>query len=121
AGRRPPPPPPLRTLPPPSHPAPPRRPPHGPPPRAEPLAGEVPPPPRHDPQQRALPGAVVPEHADLRPGVEREPDALQDLLALGGDLAEILHGEDELRHGRAPSTRRGIVCQRRRCRSSGGP
>ena len=33
----------------------------------------------HDPQQRALAGAVVAEHADLGARVERQPDPLQDL------------------------------------------
>ena len=45
-----------------------------------------------------LPAPFAPEHADLGARVERQPDALQDLLALGGDLAQVLHGEDELGH-----------------------
>src|SRR5262249_8375155 len=52
----------------------------------------------HDAQEPALARAVVTEYPDLRAGVEGEPDALQDLVTLRGDLAEILHGEDELRH-----------------------
>src|SRR5262249_14584622 len=76
------------------------------------LAGDVVVEARHDAEQRALTGAVVTEHADLRSGVEGEPDALQDLLPLRRDLPEILHGEDELGHERLPSTRRRVGCQR---------
>jgi hypothetical protein len=52
--------------------------------------------PRHDAQQRALARAVDAEHADLRAGQKREPEAL-DQLAVGLDhLAEVLHLKDEL-------------------------
>ena len=51
----------------------------------------------HDAQQRALAGPVAAQDADLGRRVERQPDALQDLLALRRDLAEVLHGEDVLR------------------------
>ncbi len=51
----------------------------------------------HDPEERALARPVAPEHADLGRRVEREPDALEDLLALLSDLAEVLHREDVLR------------------------
>jgi hypothetical protein len=64
------------------------------------LAGDVVVDAGHDLEQRRLAGAVVAEHADLRALVEREPDALQELLALRGDLAQVLHGVDELRHDR---------------------
>ena len=55
--------------------------------------------PRHDPQQRALARAVEAEHADLRPGQEREPDVLEDDVVGKMDLPEPFHGVDELRHG----------------------
>src|SRR5262249_39751767 len=51
---------------------------------------------RHDAEERALAGAVGSKEADLRAGIEREPDALQDLPLGRHDLAEILHEEDEL-------------------------
>ena len=54
----------------------------------------------HDAEQGGLARPVVAEHADLGVAVEAQPDALQDLLALGGDLAQVLHGVDELGHGR---------------------
>ena len=63
------------------------------------LAGEVPVEAGHDPQEGRLAGAVRPEDADLGVREELEPDALEDLLALRGDLPQVLHGEDELRHG----------------------
>ena len=46
---------------------------------------------RHDAQQRALAGAVVAEHADLRARIERQPDAFQDLALRRHELAQILH------------------------------
>ena len=54
----------------------------------------------HDPQQRALAGAVAAQHADLGAGIEREPDilehlALADLLGQRGHLIDVL-----LRHYR---------------------
>ena len=52
----------------------------------------------HDPQQRALAGAVQAEHADLRAGEEREPDVLEDDVVGLVNLAQTLHGVDELRH-----------------------
>ena len=53
---------------------------------------------RHDAEQRALPRAVQPEHADLRAEVEREPDVLENPGVGRMDLPETLHGVDELRH-----------------------
>ena len=53
---------------------------------------------RHDPEQRALAGAVQPEHADLRAGEEREPDVLENDVVGLVDLAQPLHGVDELGH-----------------------
>ena len=68
--------------------------------RGEGLAREVLVDPGHDPQQRALARPVGAQHADLRPRVEGQPDPAQDLLPLRRDLAQVLHGEDELgRHG----------------------
>src|SRR4029450_1243729 len=58
------------------------------------LAREVLVQPGHDPQERALARAVRSEDADLRPGIEGQPDPAQDLLPLGRDLAQVLHGED---------------------------
>ncbi len=52
---------------------------------------------RHHPQQRRLAGAVRPEHADLRPGQERERDVVQDDL-VAVRLAHSLHLVDELGH-----------------------
>ena len=49
----------------------------------------------HDAQQRALAGAVAADDADLGPGVEGEPDVLED-LALAVGLGEVLDGEDVL-------------------------
>ena len=50
--------------------------------------------PRHDPQQRALAGAVAAQDADLGAGVERKPDlfedfALANLLVECGDLIDV--------------------------------
>ena len=53
--------------------------------------------PRHDPQHRALAGAVRPHHPDLRARVEAEPDPLQDLPLRRDHLLQVLHHEDELR------------------------
>ena len=50
----------------------------------------------HDPQEGALARPVRAQHADLGAGVEGQPDPAQDLLPLRGDLAQVLHGEDEL-------------------------
>src|SRR5262249_22314935 len=50
----------------------------------------------HDPEHRALAGPVGSQDADLRPGIEAQPDALEDLLALRGDLPQVLHREDVL-------------------------
>ena len=59
----------------------------------------------HDPEERALAGAVRAEHADLGARVEREVDPLQDLaLRAGRDLLEIAHGEDELGRHVGPTT-----------------
>ncbi len=50
----------------------------------------------HDLQQRGLPRAVRADHPDLRPGIEGEIDALQDLPVRGVEPLEIAHGVDEL-------------------------
>ena len=62
------------------------------------LAREVLVHPGHDPEEGRLAGPVRAEDADLGVPVERQPDALEDLLPLGRDLAQVLHGEDELGH-----------------------
>ncbi len=51
--------------------------------------------PGHDPQERALARAVAPDHADLGPGIERQPDVLEDVLLAVG-LGEVFDGEDIL-------------------------
>ena len=76
------------------------------------LAGEVLVHPGHDPQERRLAGPVRAEDADLGVAVEGEPDPLEDLLSLGGDLAQVLHGEDELGHV-SPRVEPCIVTRRR--------
>ena len=71
----------------------------------------------HDPQQRRLPGAVRPEHADLRPVEERERDVREHLPVGAVELVGPVHRVDVLRHvmlraltrasqsdGRPPST-----------------
>ena len=60
------------------------------------LAQEVLVHPRHDLEQGALARAVGAEHADLGPGVERQPDALEDLALGRDDLSQVLHRENEL-------------------------
>ena len=50
----------------------------------------------HDPQQRALAGAVDAEDADLGVGIERQIDVLQDLPVARIDLGETLHMVNEL-------------------------
>ena len=61
---------------------------------------------RHDAEQGRLAGAVRAEDADLRARVERQEDALQDLLVRGVDPTEVLHRVDVLvRH-------RGAQCSR---------
>ncbi len=52
----------------------------------------------HHPHQRALPGAVRAEDPDLRAREEREPDVLEDHLFGRDELAESLHGEDDVGH-----------------------
>ena len=52
----------------------------------------------HDLQQRALAGAVQPEHADLGAEVEREPDVVQHSGVGRVHLPEALHRVDKLRH-----------------------
>jgi hypothetical protein len=49
---------------------------------------------RHDAEEGALARAVGAEDADLRAGIEREVDPLEDLLAGGHDLPEVAHRED---------------------------
>ena len=53
---------------------------------------------RHDLQQRALPGAVEAQHADLGAEIERQPDVFENLGIGRMHLPETLHGVDELRH-----------------------
>ena len=52
----------------------------------------------HDPQQRALPGAVQAEDADLRARQERQPDVLENAGVGRVDLPEPLHRVDKLWH-----------------------
>jgi hypothetical protein len=51
----------------------------------------------HDAEQRGLPGAVRSEDADLRAGIEREPDVVEDHARRWHHLAQGLHDVDELR------------------------
>ena len=54
---------------------------------------------REHPEQRGLARAVGADDADLRARIERQVDALEDVLA-AADLPEVLHREDEvLSHG----------------------
>ncbi len=53
---------------------------------------------RHDPQERRLPRAVRPEHADLRPGQERERDVRQHLPVRSIELVCPVHREDVVAH-----------------------
>ena len=58
--------------------------------------------PGHDPEQRRLPGAVRPEHADLRPVEERERDVGQHLALGAVELVGPVHRVDDLTaHGTA--------------------
>src|SRR4029077_11424414 len=61
----------------------------------------------HDLEQGALSRAVLPDHPDLRVGVERQRDPPQDLpLRRGHDLLELIHRVDELRgHGKTVAGR----------------
>ena len=52
--------------------------------------------PRHDAQEAALPRPVQAEDADLRARKKREPDVLEDDVVGLVDLAQTLHGVDEL-------------------------
>ena len=54
--------------------------------------------PRHDAQQAALARAVQAEHANLRAGQKREPDVLENDVVGLVNLAQTLHGVDELWH-----------------------
>jgi hypothetical protein len=60
---------------------------------------------RHDLQQRALAGAVQPQHADLGAGQEREPDVLEYLGVGRMNLPEPLHRVDVLHRVRRESKR----------------
>ena len=55
---------------------------------------------RHDPQQRRLARAVEAEHADLGAREERQRDVAQDVPLGRHDLADAVHGVDELSHGK---------------------
>ena len=48
----------------------------------------------HDPQHGRLPGAVRPEHADLRAGEERQGDVRQHLAVGAVELVDAVHGVD---------------------------
>ena len=50
--------------------------------------------PCHDPEQRRLAGAVRAEHADLRPGQERERDVRQHLPLRAVELVDPVHRVD---------------------------
>ena len=52
----------------------------------------------HDPQQRRLARPVRPEHADLRPGQERERDVGEDLPVGAVELVRPVHREDVFTH-----------------------
>ena len=56
----------------------------------------------HDLEQRALARAVVTEHADLRAGIERQRDPVEQDAVRRDDLAQVLHDEDELGQRRTP-------------------
>ncbi len=90
----------------------------------------------HDLQQRALARAVQAEHADLRAGIERQPDVFEHFGVGRMDLPETLHGVDELRHRKrvlyircgafststwTRSTRRSSSATTRRCAGSRSP
>ena len=66
----------------------------------------------HDPQQRALAGAVQAEHADLGAGQEREPDVLEDDVVGGMDLPQPFHDVDVLRHAVAIVSRSEVEPRR---------
>ena len=53
---------------------------------------------RHDAQQRRLAGAVQAEHADLGAREEAQGDVAQDDALRRHDLADAIHGVDELGH-----------------------
>ena len=55
----------------------------------------------HDPQQRALAGAVEAEDANLRAGQKREPDVLEDDAVGRMDLPEAFHRVDVLHVARS--------------------
>ena len=50
--------------------------------------------PRHDPHQRRLTGPVRAEHADLRPGQERQGDVRKHLPVGAVELVDLVHGVD---------------------------
>ena len=52
----------------------------------------------HDPEQARFSGAVEAQDADLGPGEEAQADVAQDDAPGGHDLADPVHGVDELRH-----------------------
>ena len=52
----------------------------------------------HDAQQAALARPVQAEHADLRARQERQPDVFENDVVGLVNLAQTLHGVDELRH-----------------------
>ena len=56
----------------------------------------------HDPQHRRLAGAVVAEHADLRPRQEGQRDVLEHRLVGRIDLRQAVHLEDVLVRHRGP-------------------
>ena len=64
--------------------------------------------PGHDPQQRRLPSAVGPEHADLRARQKRERDVPEHLALRAIELLDPEHPEHVVAHRRATIT----VCRR---------
>jgi hypothetical protein len=52
----------------------------------------------HDPQQGGLAGAVQAQHADLGSGEETQRDVAEDDALRRHDLADAVHGVDELSH-----------------------
>ena len=58
---------------------------------------------RHDPQQRRLPGAVRPEHPDLRARQERERDVVEHLPLGPVELRGPHHREDVVGRGHSPT------------------
>ena len=70
--------------------------------------------PRHDPEERRLPRAVRPEHADLRSVQERERDVREHLPLGAVELVGPVHGVDDVgAHRRATVAERPGYCDAR--------